>query len=586
MIENGGTRLVHPIIASKERILMRSSAAARGAVLTLLCLLLPVPAAAMALSPDDRIVIRQEPGLTAAEQRDVREDAGVQLVSTLPIPDVQVVDPIGNPTLALAALRSDPDVRWAEVDGVSEAAAIDPGVGQQWALSNTGQDVRGLRGLPGADLSGLRARQVAAGAGVTVGVVDTGAQLDHADLRLTGNPGERGNGRETNGIDDDRNGRIDDWRGWDFVGADNAPDDANGHGTHVSGTIAAGENGVGIVGVAPEAQVLPLRALDDHAKGYNSSIAAAFAYAGDLGLRVVNASLESGSTSLAQYDAIASHPNTLYVVAAGNDGQDLSVLGALTYPCGMTLDNVICVGASDQFDERAGFSNYGTPSVDLFAPGAAILSDWTGGGTQFSSGTSMAAPQVAGVAALLLSRKPSLSTAALRQAILGSVDQRAALSGSVTGGRVNAAAALEAAGIAVPAYVPPASVPVPLPVTPAPVNTVKVPTPNAGAKGTAAAKPSASLRVTRVVRSVRKRTVSVSGTIDKRATGKVALSLGLHLRGGGYRTVKASVRIAKGRFSGTLRLSSSAVKARSGTLTAKFAATATFGETRATASMR
>jgi len=566
---------------------MRSSAiAARWAVLTLLCLLVPMPAAAMALSPDDRIVIRQEPGLTAAEQRDVREDAGVELVSTLPIPDVQVVDPIGNPTLSLAALRSDPDVRWAEIDGVSEAAEIDPGVGQQWALSNTGQDVRGLRGLAGADLSGLRARQSSAGAGVTVGVVDTGAQLDHPDLRLTGNPGERGNGRETNGIDDDRNGRVDDWRGWDFVGADNVPDDGNGHGTHVSGTIAAGENGVGIVGVAPEAQVLPLRALDDGSKGYNSSIAAAFAYAGDLGLRVVNASLESGSPSLAQYDAISSHPNTLYVVAAGNDAQDLSLLGALSYPCGIVLDNVICVGASDQFDERAAFSNYGAPSVDLFAPGAAILSDWTGGGTLFASGTSMAAPQVAGVAALVLSRKPSLSTAALRKAILGSVDQRAALSGSVSGGRVNAAAALEAAGVPVPAYVPPVSVPAPLPVTPAPVATATVPRPAvAGVKG-AVAKPSASLRVTRAARSVSKRTVTVSGTIDKRAAGKVSLALGLHLRGGGYRTVKASVRIAKGRFSGTLRLSSSTVKARSGTLTARFAATTTFRETRATATMR
>ena len=114
-------------------------------------------------------------------------------------------------------------------------------------------------------------------------------------------------------------GFVDDYRGWDFFSRDNLPQDGNGHGTHVAGTIAAEGFNDGVIGVAPGAKVMPLRALGNNGSGFMSTLAAAFDYAGDLGVRVVNASL-GGGYSRAVQDAIAGHPDTLFVVAAGNEG--------------------------------------------------------------------------------------------------------------------------------------------------------------------------------------------------------------------------------------------------------------------------
>ena len=164
----------------------------------------------------------------------------------------------------------------------------------------------------------LGAWQRSEGLGVTVAVVDTGINADHEDLtgQLASTKAEL---EGVPGIDDDRNGYVDDVQGWDFIGRDNVAQDGSGHGTHVAGTLAAaGGNGLGVVGVAPRAKVLPLRVLGDDGKGTMSAVASAFDYAGDLGVRVVNASV-GGAYSAAVRTAIAAHPDTLYVVAAGND---------------------------------------------------------------------------------------------------------------------------------------------------------------------------------------------------------------------------------------------------------------------------
>ena len=220
----------------------------------------------------------------------------------------------------------------------------------------------------------------ATGAGVTVGIVDTGLLATHPDLvnQLATNAGETGTdalGRDkrSNGVDDDGNGYRDDWHGWDFVseypsigvsegdstaGPDNDPQDNHGHGTHVAGTVAAQrDNNEGIAGVAPGAKIMPLRALGANGSGTSIAIAEAFDYAGKMGLRVVNASLGGPGLDQTQLAAIQAHPNTLYVIAAGNANvnNDVTPYG----PCALPAANILCVGASDVNDRRASFSNYG-----------------------------------------------------------------------------------------------------------------------------------------------------------------------------------------------------------------------------------
>jgi subtilisin family serine protease len=437
------------------------------------------PAVAQAAEGD--IIVQRAPGLDSGERRELRQDAGVKLVETLPIERTELVKAApGQQDEALAALRADADVVYAEPDGVARVSRVpdDPSFGVLWGLRNTGQVVDGYAGTSDNDIDATIAWDQTEGAGVTVGVVDTGINAGHVDLvnNITGNAAEI-NGLP--GVDDDGNGRVDDYRGWDFVSNDNLPQDGNGHGTHVAGTIAAqGANGTGVVGVAPEAKVVPLKALGDNGQGTMSTVAAAFDYAGDLGLRVVNASI-GGDYSVTLENVIAAHPNTLYVVAAGNDGANANTRSD-AYPCALPEANVVCVGATDNRDLPASFSNFGSIAVDLHAPGVYIGSTYAGSPSSYAylDGTSMASPHVAGAAALALSMNPSASTAFLRYALLSSVDARPALSGlSVTGGRLNANAAVNAIQGIEP---PPTPTPTPEPpvvTPPPPAPPVATPTP-------------------------------------------------------------------------------------------------------------
>jgi subtilisin family serine protease len=203
-----------------------------------------------------------------------------------------------------------------------------------------------------------------------VAVVDTGVAYDHPDLaaNVWSNATET-----TNGVDDDGNGYVDDVRGWDWSDDDNDVEDLNGHGTHVAGTIGARANdGTGVTGVASEVSIMPLRVLDAAGSGTTSDIIEAFAYASAAGADVVNASLGGPEYSQAMSDVIAGSPETLFVVAAGNDGSDNQA--APSYPCNYSATNLICVAATDNSDRLASFSNYGSTAVDLGAPGVGILS--------------------------------------------------------------------------------------------------------------------------------------------------------------------------------------------------------------------
>ena len=368
-------------------------------------------------------------------------------------------DPEVDLSTVEAWLGSNPQVAYAEPNAVlaTEAFPNDDEFSALWGLHNTGQ----TGGTSDADIDAPEAWELTTGsASIVVGVIDTGVDYTHPDLaaNVWTNPGEV----PSNGIDDDGNGFVDDVHGYDFANGDGDPMDDNGHGTHVSGTIAAaGDNGQGITGVNWNGSVMALKFLDAQGNGFTSAAVQALNYATMMrsqyavSIRVTNNSWGGGAYSQALHDAIqaSGDAGVLFVAAAGNDGVDTDQ--SPHYPSGYDLPNVVAVTATDHNDGLASFSNYGAASVDLAAPGASIYSTLPGGGYGTYSGSSMAAPHVSGVAALAWSAVPSASAEQIRTAILEGVDPVASLNGRVaTGGRLNARSTLEELSFSVSASSP------------------------------------------------------------------------------------------------------------------------------------
>ncbi len=286
---------------------------------------------------------------------------------------------------------------------------------------------------------------------VTVAVVDGGVDMQHPEFRsqLWRNADEI----PRNGIDDDGNGYVDDINGWDFSDAptlpgsgdwtvrDNEPEDEIGHGTHVSGIIAAAaNNGIGIAGIAWQCRLMPLRADFKYGGGgylQNDDVAAAIVYAADNGAQVINMSWGDTVNAFIIEDAVAYAyaRGCVMVAAAGNDG----AVGSL-YPAG--LKTVISVAGIDAERQLYADSNFGA-TIDIAAPGDEILSTDLNGGYQNLSGTSMAAAHVSGVAALVLSANPDYTNAEI-QATLISTAGPLFISNLVGAGLVDASAALTA----------------------------------------------------------------------------------------------------------------------------------------------
>lgn len=289
---------------------------------------------------------------------------------------------------------------------------------------------------------------------IVVAIIDTGVLYNHPDLKENywTNPGEtgldkEGNDKRTNGIDDDKNGYIDDFRGWDFADNDNDPKDGHGHGTHCAGTIGAkGDNGVGITGINWDVSIVGLRFLNNKGQGSEADAIKAIEYATMMGFDVTSNSWGGDASDSAEEDLLkeaiksSGKAGLLFIAAAGNNGRNTDK--RKTLPAGYDLDTIISVGSSDSNDRLSGFSNYGTNTVDLLAPGSSIYSTKKSGffsGEYGSmSGTSMAAPMVAGAVALIKSEFPSETALEIKQRILDSVDQiSSAKSKSRTGGRLN-----------------------------------------------------------------------------------------------------------------------------------------------------
>jgi len=312
---------------------------------------------------------------------------------------------------AVAAFAADPDVEYAEPDHQVEttAAPDDP-----YFHSN------GSWGKSFADLWGLHATDAesawdaSTGDGILVAVIDTGIDHRHPELKskLWTNTGEI----PRNGVDDDGNGFVDDVLGWDFVRRNGKVKDGNGHGTHVAGTIAAiGNNATGVLGMAYGSQLMDIRAFDSRGRGWASDMAKAMLYAVNNGADVLNNSwggAESGTVN--QAIATATALGVVVVFAAGNEGS--AYLGQAANP------QVLAVAATQHDGRLANFSNHG-PRLSVAAPGVEILSlrgpNRVGGqrvGRRYRvlSGTSMAAPHVSGVAALLLAKRPELTSDEVR----------------------------------------------------------------------------------------------------------------------------------------------------------------------------
>lgn len=244
------------------------------------------------------------------------------------------------------------------------------------------------------------------GQGIVVAVIDSGVDYNH--FELAGNIWTNTDEIPNNGVDDDGNGYIDDIRGWDIVNNDNDPMDFDGHGTHIAGTIAAQENGIGITGIAPNAQIMPVK-IGNFGDFLPINSAAGIYYAVDNGADVINLSFGGFSSSSIEDDAIryATERGVVVVMAAGNEG--------LTFP-GYPARNAdrwgIAVGATDITGRIYYASNYAgsTPLDYVVAPGVDIYSTQLNDSFSFRSGTSMATPHVAGVAALVLSANPSLTS--------------------------------------------------------------------------------------------------------------------------------------------------------------------------------
>jgi subtilisin family serine protease len=309
-------------------------------------------------------------------------------------------------------------------------ATADPLLSDQWALADPGLGAR-------------EAWTQSLGDGVIVAILDSGVQFDHPDLaaNLWTNGGEI----PGNGIDDDRNGFVDDVHGVNLVDPGGSATDADGHGTHVAGIVAAvAGNGIGGSGLAPRARIMSVLLSDPDHGCTAVTLARGIRYAVDEGARILNVSM-NGDITAPELDAAIRYAGThgaTIVASAGNNGRDIDLRPS--FPAASADPAVLSVAATGRRGGLVSFSNRGPRNVDLAAPGDSIVSTAIGSSFEDRSGTSMAAPYVAGALALLAAARPDLNQGQLRNVLRATARRSSKLRGMVATGGLDVGAAMHA----------------------------------------------------------------------------------------------------------------------------------------------
>jgi subtilisin family serine protease len=400
----------------------------------------------------NELLVRFRPGVDSRSIQQVHKQVNGEVAHAYQIvPNLHLVRvPEGTDVLqAITTYRSNPSVLYAEPNYQvhTQVTPNDPFFvdGTQWDLHNTGQN----GGIAGADIDAVDAWNITTGdSSVVVGVTDTGIDFNHPDLAPNMHMLES---NCSDGIDNDGNGHIDDCFGINAITGSSNPFDDNEHGTHVSGTIGArGNNGIGVAGINWNVGLVACKFLDATGSGVVSDAITCLEYFKDLkdnhGLNLVatNNSWGGGGFSQALFDAIEAHMQSgiLFIAAAGNRALDNDFGGF--YPADYYLPNVISVAATQRFDGLSVFSNFGGRTVHIAAPGQDIISTTPNGTYTVLSGTSMAAPHVTGLAALLKAQDQTRDWRAIKNLILSGGDNSIA-GPTITGVRLNANGSLTCA---------------------------------------------------------------------------------------------------------------------------------------------
>jgi len=390
------------------------------------------------------VIVKFKQGILEKESSDIHRSIGAQVIRRIKRLRIEVIKIPKDMTVieAIKKYMENPAVEYAEPNYKRRILIIpnDPYFSQQWSLHNEGKM---MNAVADADMDMPEAWDIKTGSkDFVVAVIDTGIDYGHPELgpNMWTNEDEIAN----NGIDDDNNGYVDDTIGWDFGDKNNDPMDNYGHGTHVAGIIGAvGNNGKGISGINWKIRIMALKVADENLEISDSNIIEAIDYAVKNGANVINASLGGYGYSQSMYDIIsdADKKGVLFIAAAGNETNDNDLKPI--YPASYNLANIISVAASDQDDQLADFSNYGKKSVHVVAPGNHTLStmprDRYTTGYDTWEGTSMAAPHVAGLAALLMDYYRHFDIYQIKKLIINFVDKLPQFNEYVSsGGRVNA----------------------------------------------------------------------------------------------------------------------------------------------------
>ena len=364
---------------------------------------------------EGEILVKFKPGISDAGAQGSLRTEGLQPLEVVPYSDIlRVQVPSGQEQEAVDELLARGDIEFAEPNYIAYALDTvpnDTSYDDQW-------------GLP--KIAAPAAWDITTGSNITVAVVDTGIYLSHEDFNC---PGKLVAGKN-------------------FVNSQAEPNDGNGHGSHVAGIVGAcSNNSLGVTGLAWGAQLMPIKVLDDAGNGTYANVAAGIHYAADNGAKIINLSLGGPADSATLEEAVqyAYDQGALVIAAAGNCAVGGFNCGGQfnpdIYPA--AYDTTLAVAATDEFDYRASFSEY-RPYVEVAAPGVSIYSTYKSGAYTGLSGTSMASPYVAGLAALIWSVDPSLSRDKVRSIIQLSADDLG-VAGKDTSfgyGRINAGKAL------------------------------------------------------------------------------------------------------------------------------------------------